>query len=275
MRGLLKDKVALVTGGSRGIGRAIAERFAEEGAKVFINYSGKSDEPHGGGIMDVVEGIKSRGGVAKSYELDIARIAGHNKMVSSLKDAWGGIDILVNNAGICEFASLDELTPEIWDRAFNVNLRGPFFLTWRVAKEMMKNEPNMYGGRGSIINIGSISGQLTGGNRQHHYCATKAGIHQVTATLAQNLGPYGIRVNAIAPGVVYTDMNEEEFAAASKEELDEMTGAIPLGRGAEPREIAGPAVSLACDRLSSYVTGAIIDVNGGLRVVVAGDRLEN
>ncbi|MBI4149347.1 SDR family oxidoreductase [Candidatus Woesearchaeota archaeon] len=273
---LLEGKVALITGGSRGIGRAISEMYAAHGARVVINYSAAADKSFGDPVKDVLRIIQQRyGDVAHAYEADIAQLDKHQAMIDDVLAAFGRLDILVNNVGICPFVPLHQLTPELYDQTFAVNIRGPTFLTQKAVQAMLQNPPNEYGLRGSIINIGSISGKNTGGNLQHHYCQTKAAMHAFTATLAQNYGPSGIRANTIAPGVVFTDINKEIFLQSPQKELDAMLRAIPLRRGASPEDIAGTAVFLGCDYVSRYVTGALIDVSGGLHVVVAGDELEN
>ena len=283
MNKLLEGKVALVTGGSRGIGRAISQKYVEEGAKVVINYFSKADKMQdehykhkrsSGGIEVVLESIRAQGGDAVAFDLDISDTLAHERLVDYCIAQYGRIDILVNNAGICNFVPFEDLTIEEWNRAFGVNLTGPSFLAQKVIRKMKEQPLNRFNLRGSIINIGSISGQNTGGNLQHHYCATKAGLHALTATLSQNYGPAGIRVNAIAPGVIVTDSNRYIFEADA-EGAKRMLEAIPLKRSGTPEEVAGVALFLASDELSSYVTGSIIDVNGGLRVVVAGDELEN
>ncbi|HLD07031.1 MAG TPA: SDR family NAD(P)-dependent oxidoreductase [Candidatus Nanoarchaeia archaeon] len=273
---LLQGKVALITGGSRGIGRAISEMYAAHGARVVINYSAGADKQFGNPAGELLKSIQNKyGNVVRLHQADIAQVGQHQAMIDDVLGAFGSLDILVNNVGICPFVPLHQLTPEIYDQTFAVNIRGPTFLTQRAVRAMLQNPLNEYGLRGSIINIGSISGKNTGGNLQHHYCQTKAALHAFTATLAQDLGPKGIRANTIAPGVVFTDMNKTAFAQASQKEIDAMLRAIPLRRGATPDDIAGSAVYLGCDELSRYVTGALVDVSGGLHVVVAGDELEN
>lgn len=237
---MLKGKKALVTGASRGIGRAIAIKFAENGATVGINYF-KSEEK-AKEVLDIVNehsnGILLRGDVGSYKEA--------KKVVEDFIKFAGGIDVLVNNAGIVgKYTSLDTITIEDWQKVIEVNLTGVFYCCKAALPYLIK-------AKGCIINMSSIAGK-EGGSIGAHYAASKAGVIGITFSLAKELAKYGIRVNAIAPGPVDTGLLSEEI----KEKLKEFS---PLKRIAKPEEIAH-AVKFLIE--NEYVTGEVVDVNGG------------
>ena len=269
MEKCLKGKRILVTGGSRGIGRAISELFAEHGANVLINYSSQDDGSGHIAARDVLNSIKDKSGSTRNYDLDISDISGHNKMLNFMLHIYGGLDILVNNAGIAGgFIPYDEITEQHWDRVQEVNVKGAFFLTQKSISYMNRNQPNEYGLKGSIIFMSSIS-KDRGGLLQHHYCPTKAGLSSLVRCFSESLGPKGIRVNGIAPGTIVTDMNRSQLEKDRKG-TELMRKSIPLQRLGEPEDVAQVALFLAYDKMSRYVNGAIIDVNGGWHNVLAG-----
>ncbi len=248
----LKGKVAIVTGSSRGIGRAIALRFGQEGAKVVVNYVS-----HDEAAQEVVRSIREAGSEAIAVKADVSDPKAVAFLVESTLNAFGTIDILVNNAGICPFKDFLAISEELWDRVLDVNLKGYFLCSQAVAKVMVER-----GIKGRIINIGSIS-SLGGGSQQAHYCAAKGGINSLTKSMAIALGPYGITCNAILPGTVETDINKEDLSNPEKREY--MVNRTPLRRLGKPEDIAGPAVFFASED-SDYVTGATLVVDGGFLV---------
>ncbi len=246
----LSGKVALVTGGSRGIGRAICLRLARAGAAVAVNH-------HGTDAEGVVEAIEGGGGRAVAMRADVARKDEVETMVRATVDAFGGLDILVNNAGICPFHNFLDMPEDLWDRVQAVNLKGAFLCSQAAARVMVEQ-----GRGGRIISISSISA-LVGGGEQTHYTPTKAGIHSLMQSLAIVLGPHGITCNSVMPGTIATDINREDLAEPGKRAY--MERRIPLGRIGEPDDIAGPVVFLASDA-ARYVNGAGLLVDGGLFV---------
>jgi len=248
----LKDKVAVVTGGSRGIGRAIALRLGQEGAKVVVNYVSNAEA-----AREVVESIREAGSEAIAVQADVADARAVHRMVQTTLDTFGTIDILVNNAGICPFRDFLEISEELWDRVLDVNLKGHFLCSQAVAKVMVER-----GIKGRIISISSISG-IVGGSQQAHYCASKGGINQLIKSMAIALGPYGITCNAILPGTVETDINKEDLADPDKRRY--MINRTPLRRLGQPDDIAGAVVFLASED-ASWITGSALVVDGGALV---------
>jgi len=244
----LKDKVALVTGASRGLGKAIALQLAAEGAQVTVNYMKSADQAEG-----VVKEIISRGGSAAAMQADITSLAEVEKMVDSLYEQFGRIDILVNNAGVTKDELLISMTPEDWDSVIKTNLGGLFNCTKAVAKYMMVQKS------GRIINISSVAGER-GGRGQSNYAASKGGINAFTRSVAMELAPKKITVNAVAPGVVETEMSSTVIRRAKDIILD----AVALKRLGQPEEIAKVVAFLASDD-SSYITGEVIRVDGGFK----------
>ena len=244
----LKDKVALVTGASRGLGKAIALKLAAEGARVTVNYTKSVDKAE-----EVVKEIISRGGSAAAMRADITSLPEVEKMVDSLYEQFGRIDILVNNAGVTKDELLLSMTPEDWDIVIKTNLGGLFNCTKAVAKYMMVQKS------GRIINISSVAGER-GGRGQSNYAASKGGINAFTRSVAMELAPKKITVNAVAPGVVETEMSSTVIRRAKDIILD----AVALKRLGQPEEIANVVAFLASDD-SSYITGEVIRVDGGFK----------
>lgn len=247
---LLENKIALITGGSRGIGEGIALRFAEEGANIAFTYV-SSDEK----AKALEEKIASLGVKAKGYKSNAGVYEEAEKMVAEVSKDFGTIDICVNNAGISRDNLLLRLTPQQWDEVMETNLKSMYNITKQVIRPMMKAKS------GSIINMSSIIG-IRGNAGQSSYAASKAGIIGFTKSIALELGSRNIRCNAIAPGFVETDMTHYlKEGEASKAFMDK----IPLSRFGTTKEIADVALFLASG-LSSYVTGQVISVCGGLNI---------
>jgi 3-oxoacyl-[acyl-carrier protein] reductase len=245
MKGLLEKKVAVVTGGCRGIGEGIALRFAENGASVVIADIDVSTAP------TLLEKMRGFGVEAESARLDVADIADIRSRCAAIVRRFGRIDIWVNNAGISQNLPIDELEGEDWDRIMNVDLRGTFFCS-QAAFRVMKSQ---HGGK--IINIASIAGERGGRFAGAHYSAAKAGVIVLTKCFALSGGEHHIAVNAIAPGLIETPM------AAELGFLRVDLADIPLRRLGTPGDVADAALFLASG-LSDYVTGMTIDVNGGM-----------
>jgi 3-oxoacyl-[acyl-carrier protein] reductase len=243
----LAGRSALVTGGSRGIGRAVCMLLARAGARVAVNYRVESPSAE-----LVVQRIQEAGGEAFCLSADVARRDEAEMMVDETASRFGGIDILVNNAGIWKGSPIDEMSDDDWSEMLEINLTGTFHCI-RAAVPSMKAA-----GFGRIVNVSSTAGQR--GEAFHaHYAATKGAVISLTKSLATELAPHGITVNCVAPGWVATDMTSESLAGP---ERDGIVSAIPLGRVATPEEIAGAVLFLASD-LASFVTGEILNVNGG------------
>ena len=245
----LTGKKALVTGGSRGIGKGICLALAKQGAEVAVNYRSNQAEAEA-----VVSEIKAMGRQAFALQADVSLAESVAKMFVEIKNRWGKLDILVNNAGIVKFANFEEVTEEDWDQILAVNLKGQFLC----AKEALK----LMGPGGKIINIASIASGGAGiGFRQvAHYTASKGGVVALTENMALELAPKGINVNAIAPGVIETDMTkglttDEKTSAA-------LLARIPKGRFGKPEDIGAAAAFLASDE-ADYITGAVLYVDGG------------
>jgi L-rhamnose 1-dehydrogenase len=247
----LKDKVAIVTGATRGIGRAIAVRFGQEGAKVVV--VGR-DEDMG---RETVRLVGADGGQAMFVPADVSDSAQVQDMVDTVVDHWGRIDVLVNNAAICPFESFLEMSEALWDQVLDVNLKGYFLCSQAVARAMVELDI-----QGRIIAVSSISSEF-GGSQQAHYCASKAGINLLVKSMAISLGPYGITCNAVLPGTVETDINRE--ALSNPEVRDYWLKRGPIGGLGQPEDIAGPVLFFASDD-SAWCTGAMLVVDGGVSV---------
>jgi L-rhamnose 1-dehydrogenase len=256
---LIEGKVVVVTGGSRGIGRAIAIESARHGADVLINYWGDNDARYGadGAITEVQSEITALGQRARTIEGDIGNPFTAQRIVDAAVEYFGRVDVLASNAGICPFHSFLDLQPEVFERTMAVNLHGAFYVTQAVARQMKKQ-----GDGGAIIATSSISA-LVGGGLQAHYTPTKAGVHSLMQSCAIALGPYGIRCNSVLPGTIATDLNKDDLS--SPEKLAHMKGRIPLRRLGEPKDVADAVVFLASD-MARYINGAALLVDGGLFV---------
>ncbi|MGE7982668.1 3-oxoacyl-[acyl-carrier-protein] reductase [Solibacillus sp. NPDC093137] len=243
----LTGKCAVVTGASRGIGRAIALQLASEGAKVVVNYSGSEQK-----AQEVVEEIKANGGEAIAVQANVADSDSVQNLMKSALDTYGSIDILVNNAGITRDNLLMRMKDDEWDDVINTNLKGVFLCTKAVTRQMMKQRA------GRIINISSIVG-VAGNAGQANYVAAKAGVIGLTKTTAQELASRNILVNAIAPGFITTEMTE-----GLPEDLKEgMLKQIPLAKLGQPEDIAKAVVFFASDS-SNYITGQTLQIDGGM-----------
>jgi 3-oxoacyl-[acyl-carrier protein] reductase len=243
----LSRKAALVTGGSRGIGRAVAESLARAGARVAINY--RSDRS---AADSVVEGIRSESGEAIALEGDVADVPRARQLVSDVVAAWQGLDILVVNAGIWEEDTAGGGDLEVWDRAIAINLRGAYLVADASVPHLTKTG-------GAIVFVSSTAGQR-GEARHAAYASTKGALISYTKSLAAELGPRGVRVNCVAPGWVETDMTARALAdPLSRREIERD---IPLGRVAQPADIAGPVLFLVSP-LARHVQGEVLNVNGG------------
>ena len=246
---LLKDKVAIVTGAGRGIGRAIALKYAQEGANVVITDL-KIDET----VEAFIEELKGLGVKAKAYASNAADFDDAHKLIEEVLADFGRVDVLVNNAGITRDGLMMRMTEEQWDLVINVNLKSAFNLIHAVTPVMLKQKA------GSIINMASVVG-VSGNAGQTNYSASKAGMIGLAKSIAKELGSRGVRANAIAPGFIITDMTH----ALSDEVRKQWEAQIPLRRGGTPEDVANVATFLASD-LSSYVTGQTIHVCGGMHM---------
>jgi 3-oxoacyl-[acyl-carrier protein] reductase len=244
---LLQGKTALITGASKGIGRAIAYRYAEEGANVAFTYLSSVEQ---GQALEAE--LKAKGVKAKGYRSDASDFSQAESLINAVIADFGSLDVLVNNAGITQDTLLLRMTEAMWDKVIDVNLKSCFNTVKAVTKQMMKQKS------GSIINMTSVVG-LKGNAGQSNYAASKAGIIGFTKSVALELGSRGIRSNAVAPGFIETEMTDK---------LDEKTiqtwrDAIPLKRGGKPQDVADACIFLGSD-LSSYISGQVLQVDGGM-----------
>lgn len=246
---MLKNKIALITGAGRGIGRAIAIALAKESAEVVINYNGSEER-----AKEVKQTIEENGGKASIYKCNVSDFVACEAMIQDIVKEYGHLDILVNNAGITKDGLIMKMKEEDFDSVLNVNLKGTFNTIRHSARQMLKQRS------GKIINISSVSGIL-GNVGQANYAASKAGVIGLTKTMARELGSRGITVNAIAPGFVDTEMTE----VLSEEIRENACKQIILGRFGKPEDIANTAVFLASDK-ADYITGQVISVDGGMNV---------
>ena len=245
----LTGKVAVVTGASKGIGAAIAERFGQEGASVVVHFASDAK-----GAEKVVDAIKKAGGKAVAVQGDLSKPDEVTKVFGEAKAAFGRVDVLVNNAGVYEFRPVAQVDPAHFHKLFDLNVLGLLLATQEAVKQMN-------GGGGSVINISSVVGETAVANGSV-YSATKAAVDAITQALAQELGPRGIRVNSLQPGVTAT---EGFYSMGESKAFTELAlSRTPLGRLGQATDIAGAALFLASED-SGWVTGAEILVNGGLR----------
>jgi 3-oxoacyl-[acyl-carrier protein] reductase len=241
----LKDKVAIVTGASRGIGKATAIALATEGAKLVINYASSSEAAD-----RLVEEITAAGGEAIAVKADVSKAAEVDELIQKTIDKFDRIDVLVNNAGITRDTLLLRMKPEDWQAVIDLNLTGVFLCTKAVSKIMLKQRS------GRIINITSVAGQM-GNPGQANYSAAKAGVIGFTKTVAKEFASRGVTVNAVAPGFIETDMTSD----LKSEGIIQF---IPLARYGKPEEVAGTIRFLAADRAAAYITGQVFNVDGGM-----------
>ena len=246
---MLENKVALVTGAGRGIGRAIAIALAKEGAEVVVNYNGSEER-----AKEVKQTIEENGGKASIYKCNVSDFEACEAMIKDIVKEHGRLDILINNAGITKDGLIMKMKEEDFDSVLNVNLKGTFNTIRHSARQMLRQKS------GKIINISSVSGIL-GNAGQANYAASKAGVIGLTKTMARELGSRGITVNAIAPGFVDTEMT----GVLSEEIRENACRQIILGRFGKPEDIANVAVFLASDK-AYYITGQVISVDGGMNV---------
>jgi len=244
---LLKGKVALITGGSRGIGAALVTRFAEQGAQVAFTYRSSAAEAD-----QVVAACKDKGGLARAYPSDAARFEAAEALVDQVIGDFGTIDILINNAGITQDTLLLRMTEEQWDKVIETNLKSVFNLCKQVLKPMMKARS------GVIINMGSIVG-VTGNAGQANYAASKAGIIGFTKSLAKEMGARNIRCNTVAPGFIETDMT----GALDEKTREAYLTNIPMRRFGKAEEVADTCIFLASD-MGAYISGQTLHVCGAL-----------
>ena len=244
---LLDGKCALVTGASRGIGRAIALKLASEGAKVALNFAGSA-----AAAEEVKKEIEAAGGEAITVQADVSDPASVEAMVQTVSEAFGQIDILVNNAGITRDGLLLRMKDEDFDAVINTNLKGIFYTTKLVSKLMMKKR------YGRIVNMASVVG-LTGNAGQTNYAAAKAGVIGFSKSAAKELAARGITVNMVAPGFIETDMT----AVIPEKAKEAMMGGIPLGRAGKPEDVANAVLFLVSDQ-AAYITGQVLKVDGGM-----------
>ena len=242
----MDHKISIVTGAARGLGRAIAMELAARGADIVacdVNLEGTES---------VVNEVQSLGRRAISVKLDVSKAPDVSRMVDRVTKDFGRIDILVNNAGICQVAAIEEITEEDWDRVMAVNLKGVFLCSKAVMGIMKKQR------FGRIVNIGSVAGKLGGISTGANYSVSKAGVICFTKALAREMAPYGVTVNAVAPGVITTDMT----LGITRGDFSNYLRNIPLGTIGSPEDIAHAVAFLASDD-ARYITGEILDVNGG------------
>lgn len=244
---LLEGKTAIITGGSRGIGKGIVEKFAQYGANVAFTYSSSAEAANA-----LADEVSKTGVKAKAYKSDAASYDESQKLVEEVLKEFGSIDILINNAGITKDNLLMRISEEDFDKVIEVNLKSVFNMTKAVQRTMLKQR------KGSIINMSSVVG-VKGNAGQTNYAASKAGVIGFTKSVAIELGSRDIRCNAIAPGFIQTEMTEKLDESAIKGWAE----MIPLKRGGTPEDVANACVFLASD-LSSYITGQVLNVDGGM-----------
>ncbi len=244
---LLKNKSVIITGGSRGIGKAIAEKFAKNGANLAITCIKMSDE-----ALDLVKNLESLGVKAKAYESDASDFESAIKLAENVFNDFGSIDVLVNNAGITKDNLLLRMSEEDFNDVMKVNMNSVFNNTKAVLRQMLKQK------NGSIINLSSVVG-VKGNAGQSNYSSSKAAIIGFTKSVALELGSRNIRCNAIAPGFIETEMTK----ALQQDQINEWAESIPLKRSGKPEDVANTTLFLASD-MSSYITGQVMNVCGGM-----------
>ena len=247
MSGRLAGSVALVTGSSRGLGRAIAIGFAEEGADIIVNYLQNQE-----GAEQTAKAIRQHGCRAHLIRADAANRAEVHRMFEEAERVFGRIDVLVNNAGVNKRGCFMEISDEEWDMIMAVNLRGPFICCQEVFQLMIKN------GGGRIINISSVAGQYHG-PMTVHYAVSKAGLNSLTKVLARYGAPHNILINAVAPGLILTDQTREEFESGAAKPIIDLT---LLKRPGTEQDVVSACLAVA-EKSQSYITGQVISVSGG------------
>jgi len=246
----LKDKVAVVTGSSRGIGRAIALKLASLGAKVVVNYRTNAEA-----AREVVEAIGALAGQAIAVQADVADAGDAKRLIRAAQTTYGGLDILVNNAGTTRDTLLARMSEDDWNLVINTNLKGAFNCTKAAIRPMMRQR------RGRIVNITSVAG-LAGNPGQANYSAAKAGLVGFTKAVAKEVGSRNITVNAVAPGYIPTDLT----ASLPQELVEKVIEMTPLGRAGSSEEIASAVAFLVSDE-ASFITGVVLRVDGGLAMM--------
>lgn len=244
---ILKKKNALVTGGSRGIGRAIAIELSKQGANVIITYNSSKEK-----AKEVIKEIEKNGVKGLAIKANVSSEEDVKNMMKTIKSQFDSIDVLVNNAGVTKDNLLVRMKSEDWDEVINTNLKGVYLCTKAVARGMIKKR------YGKIVNVASVVG-ISGNAGQGNYSASKAGVIGFTKSIAKELGSRGINVNGVAPGFVETDMTE----VLSEDIKEQSLKMIPLKRFAKPEDIANVVVFL-CSEKANYITGQIINVDGGM-----------
>lgn len=245
----LKNRVALVTGASSGIGGAAAHVLAASGAKVAVNYLNNNV-----GAANTVAAAEATGGIAWAVKGDISRSEDCRALIDSVEEKFGPIEILVNNAGsLIERRRLAELTEACWDQVQSVNLKSAYLCSQAVAPSMILNK------RGIIVNIVSIAARTGGGSGSGHYSAAKAGLIAFSKNIARELAPHGVRVNCVSPGFIDTPFHDRFSTEAIKQSL---IASIPMGRAGTPEEVAS-VIAFLCSDASSYVCGETLEVDGG------------
>ena len=244
---LLENKVVIITGASRGIGKSIAEECVAQGAKVAFTYLSSEEK-----AKALEAELSAKGGVAKGFKSDASKFDEAQSLVDAVVAEFGTVDVLVNNAGITRDTLLMRMSEQQWDEVINTNLKSAFNLTKAVQRPMLKAR------KGSIINMSSVVG-VSGNAGQANYAASKAGLIGFSKSVAQELGSRNIRCNSIAPGFIETEMTE----ALDQKVVEEWRASIPLKRGGSPKDVADLTVFLASD-MSSYITGQTINVCGGM-----------
>lgn len=242
------SRVVVVTGGSKGIGRAVALRFSEEKAKLVLVHF----DPDDSAVQEVLQQLSERGVKAESRKVDVSSLASVENLFNDVVERFGGIDVLINNAGITKDALLMRMSEEDWDTVLNVNLKSVFNCTRSVIRSMTKRR------KGRIVNISSVVGQV-GNIGQGNYAASKAGIMGFTKTVAREVAPRGVIVNAVAPGFIDTEMT----ASLPEKVREGFIDQIPFKRMGKPEEVA-EVVYWLCSDAVTYITGQVVHVNGGL-----------
>ena len=253
----LKAKVAIVTGASRGIGRATALALAMEGANVVVNYAKSS-----AAAVEVVGEIVAAGGNGMALQADVSQVEEVNNLIKEVMEKWSRIDILVNNAGITRDTLLLRMKLEEWQSVIDLNLTGVFLCTRAASKIMLKQKS------GRIINVASVTGQM-GNPGQANYSAAKAGVIAFTKSVAKELANRGVTANVVAPGFIATDMTKD------LKNSEEIIKFIPLGRYGKPEEVAGMVKFLAADAAANYIPGQVFNVDGGMVMAESQSKVKN